>query len=115
MDFLAIAVGTIHGIYKGEPKIDMDRLSEIRQVVDVPLVLHGTSGVPDEQVREAIKRGICKVNYATDLRIAYTKGARANLADDKVIDPKKYGKAGMKEVYALVADKIKVVGSDNKA
>lgn len=115
VDFLAIAVGTIHGIYKGEPKIDMYRLSEILQVVDVPLVLHGTSGVPDEQVREAIKRGICKVNYATDLRIAYTKGARANLADDKVIDPKKYGKAGMKEVYALVADKIKVVGSDNKA
>ncbi|GAX46733.1 class II fructose-bisphosphate aldolase [Pseudolactococcus reticulitermitis] len=115
VDFLAIAVGTIHGIYKGEPKIDMVRLSEIRQVVDIPLVLHGTSGVPDDQVREAIKRGICKVNYATDLRIAYTKGARANLADEQVIDPKKYGEAGMKEVYALVADKIKVVGSDHKA
>lgn len=115
VDYLAVAVGTIHGIYKGEPKIDMIRLSEISDMVSVPLVLHGTSGVPDDQVREAIKHGICKVNYATDLSIAYTKGTRANLLDENVIDPKKYGEAGMKEVYELVSDKIKVVGSVNKA
>lgn len=115
VDYLAIAVGTIHGIYKGEPKIDMARLAEIHKRVTIPLVLHGTSGVPDAQVKEAIKRGICKVNYATDLRIAYTKGTRTKLADTKVIDPKQYGRAGMQAVYDLVAAKIKVVGSQNKA
>jgi tagatose 1,6-diphosphate aldolase GatY/KbaY len=115
VDYLAVAVGTIHGFYKGEPNLDFERLSEIRQLVDIPLVLHGTSGVPDEQVREAIKCGICKVNYATDLRVAYTKGVRENLKDDSVIDPKKYGAAGMKEVYDLVAAKIKVVGSEHQA
>jgi tagatose 1,6-diphosphate aldolase GatY/KbaY len=115
VDYLAIAIGTSHGIYKGEPKLDFDRLAEIRQVVDIPLVLHGTSGVPDEQVRKAIAGGICKVNYATDLRIAYTKGVRETIKDEMVIDPKKYGTLGMKEVYDLVSEKIKVCGSDGKA
>lgn len=115
IDYLAVAVGTIHGFYQGKPKLDFDRLNEIRQLVDIPLVLHGTSGVPDEQVREAIKYGICKVNYATDLRVAYTKGTRETLKDEKIIDPKKYGACGMKEVYDLVSSKIKVVGSDGKA
>lgn len=115
VDYLAIAIGTSHGFYKGEPKLDFDRLAEIKAVVDIPLVLHGTSGVPDEQVKKAIAGGIAKVNYATDLRVAYTKGVRENLKDEKVIDPKKYGEFGMKEVYDLVAEKIKVCGSDNKA
>lgn len=52
VDSLAVAIGTAHGVYKGEPKLDIDRLSEIRQVVDIPLVLHGTSGVPDETVEK---------------------------------------------------------------
>ena len=69
-----MAIGTAHGVYKGEPKLDLDRLSEIRKVVDIPLVLHGTSGVPDATVTECVNRGICKVNYATDLRIAFTNG-----------------------------------------
>lgn len=68
-----------HGVYKGTPKLDVDRLSEIREVVSIPLVLHGTSGVPDDAVKECISRGICKVNYATDLRIAFTKGVRKYL------------------------------------
>lgn len=70
VDSLAVAIGTAHGVYKGTPKLDVDRLSEIREVVSIPLVLHGTSGVPDDAVKECISRGICKVNYATDLRIA---------------------------------------------
>ena len=77
VDFLAVAIGTAHGVYKGIPKLDLDRLSEIRKVVSIPLVLHGTSGVPDETVKECIKRGICKVNYATDLRIAFTEGVKS--------------------------------------
>ena len=67
----------------------MERLSEIRKVVSVPLVLHGTSGVPDDAVRECVARGMCKVNYATDLRIAFSKGLKEYLAKDpEVFDPK---------------------------
>ena len=59
---LAVAIGTAHGFYKGEPRLDFDRLAEIRRVVSVPLVLHGASGVPDEAVQKTIGLGICKVN-----------------------------------------------------
>lgn len=115
VDFLAIAIGTAHGIYKGEPKLDLDRLSQIREKVRIPLVLHGTSGVPDDVVRECIRRGICKINYATDLRIAYTEGVRKVLEDPSVYDPKKYGAAGRKAVQAYVEDRIRNCGSAGKA
>lgn len=108
---LAVAIGTAHGIYKGEPKLDLERLSEIRKVVQVPLVLHGASGVPDEAVKESIKRGICKVNYATELRIAYTSGVREILdGSESVIDPKAYGTCGRERVSAFVQEKMKVCG-----
>lgn len=116
IDSLAVAIGTAHGIYKGEPKLDVDRLSEIRKVVDIPLVLHGTSGVPDATVRECVKRGICKVNYATDLRIAFTKGVTSVLnANPDTIDPKKYNAAGRDEVKKYVMQKMDVCGSVGKA
>ncbi|MBE5772409.1 MAG: tagatose-bisphosphate aldolase subunit KbaY, partial [Clostridiales bacterium] len=113
---LAVAIGTAHGIYKGEPKLDIGRLAEIRKVVDIPLVLHGTSGVPEDAVRACIKEGICKVNYATDLRIAYTNGVRALLAEKpEAYDPKAFGKVGRAEVKKVVCDRIRLVGSDGKA
>ena len=116
IDSLAVAIGTAHGVYKGIPKLDVERLSEIREIVTIPLVLHGTSGVPDEAVRECIRRGICKVNYATDLRIAFTKGVNAVLkANPDTIDPKKYNAAGREEVKQYVMSKIKVCGSEGKA
>ena len=113
---LAVAIGTAHGIYKGEPKLDIGRLAEIRKVVDIPLVLHGTSGVPEDAVRACIKEGIGKVNYATDLRIAYTNGVRALLAEKpEAYDPKAFGKVGRAEVKKVVCDRIRLVGSDGKA
>ena len=69
VDSLAVAIGTAHGVYKGVPKLDVDRLSEIRKVVSIPLVLHGTSGVPDDAVRECIRRGICKVTIDRYLKV----------------------------------------------
>lgn len=112
---LAIAIGTAHGIYRGEPKLDQERLSQIREVVDVPLVLHGASGVPDEAVQEAIRRGICKVNYATELRIAYSDGVKEVLkTDPDTIDPKKYGAAGKARVKAFVMEKMKNCGCAGK-
>ncbi|MBQ3442381.1 MAG: class II fructose-1,6-bisphosphate aldolase [Selenomonadaceae bacterium] len=116
VDSLAIGIGTAHGVYKGIPKVNMEVLSAVRQVVDVPLVMHGTSGVPDEQVRDAVSRGICKVNYATDLRIAFTNGVKEFMANNpKAFDPKKYSTLGMNEVTAYVAQKMEVVGSVGKA
>lgn len=116
VDFLAVGIGTSHGVYKGIPKVNVGRLSEIRSVVDIPLVLHGTSGVPDEQVRDCVRRGICKVNYATDLRIAFTNGVRSYLQEfPDVFDPKKYAARGMEEVKKYVMQKMEVVGSAGKA
>ena len=116
VDSLAVAIGTAHGVYKGEPKLDIDRLSEIRQVVDIPLVLHGTSGVPDETVEKCIERGICKVNYATDLRIAFSKGVKEVLdKNPDTIDPKKYSSLGREYVKEYVKSKILVCKSNNKA
>ena len=116
VDSLAIAIGTAHGMYKGEPKLDLDRLSAIREVVSVPLVLHGGSGIPDSKVQEAIRRGICKVNYATELRIAYTDGIKKYLSENPdAINPKKYNKAGFDEVKKFVKEKMRVCGCENKA
>ena len=116
VDSLAVAIGTAHGVYKGTPKLDMERLSEIRKVVSVPLVLHGTSGVPDDAVRECVARGMCKVNYATDLRIAFSKGLKEYLAKDpEVFDPKKYSAVGREYVKKYVKSKILVCGSNGKA
>lgn len=113
---LAVAIGTAHGVYKGEPKLDLDRLTEIRKVVDIPLVLHGASGLSDEAVKESIKRGICKVNFATELRIAYTDGVKKQLKDEPdTFDPKKYGAVGRENVKQLVMNRMKVCGCDGKA
>lgn len=116
VDFLAVAVGTAHGVYKGIPKLDLERISRIRELVSVPLVLHGTSGVPDDTVRQCIARGMCKVNYATDLRIAFTNGVREYLQQNpEAYDPKKYSAVGREKVKQYVMQKILVCGSDGKA
>jgi tagatose 1,6-diphosphate aldolase GatY/KbaY len=112
----AVAIGTAHGIYKGVPKLDLALLEEIRKTVSIPLVLHGTSGVPADQVRACIERGICKVNYATDLRIAFTDGVKKALAEKPdAFDPKKYLSVGRDAVKARVMELIRLCGSDGKA
>ena len=112
---LAVAIGTAHGVYSGVPKLDLDRLSAIQKVVSIPLVLHGASGLSDEVVMESIRRGICKVNFATELRIAYSDGVKKVLADtENVFDPKKYGAVGRENVKQLVINRIKVCGSNGK-
>ncbi|MBS5053040.1 class II fructose-bisphosphate aldolase [Faecalimonas sp. LCP19S3_D12] len=116
IDSLAVAIGTAHGVYKGIPKVDVQRLSEIREMVSIPLVLHGTSGVPDDTVKECIKRGICKVNYATDLRIAFTKGVTEVLqTNPETIDPKKYNACGRENVKQYAMQKMEICGSKGKA
>ncbi|ENM5924387.1 tagatose bisphosphate family class II aldolase [Vibrio mimicus] len=115
IDSLAVAIGTAHGLYKAEPRLDFARLEKIRAVVDIPLVLHGASGVPDEMVRRCIKLGVCKVNVATELKIAFADAVKGHFAEHPdANDPRKYitpGKAAMKRV---VMDKIRLCGSEGK-
>lgn len=70
VDFLAAAIGTVHGMYQGEPKIDLSLLNRIRDAVEVPLVLHGGSGTPDDIIKQAVQSGICKINVNTEISIA---------------------------------------------
>lgn len=115
-DSLAIGVGTSHGVYKGTPHVKVELVKEIANLIDTPLVLHGTSGVPDDQVSACVAAGICKVNYATDLRIAFTKGVKAYMKENPdAFDPKKYAAQGMAEVKQYVLQKMQVVGSVGKA
>jgi len=113
---LAIAIGTAHGFYVGTPILDKERLSAIAKIVTIPLVLHGASGISDEEVADCVRRGICKVNFATELRVAFTDACKKlyNESPD-TFDPKAFGKAGMAAVKELVKNRMKVCGCDGKA
>lgn len=115
IDYLAVAIGTAHGFYKGTPNLDLDRLEEIHNAISTPLVLHGASGLSDEAVTSCIKRGISKVNIATELRNATTLVVREILKDPKVYDPKSYMGPGRDAVRELCIHKIRVCGSNGKA
>ena len=113
---MAVAIGTAHGVYKGTPQVNFDVLGKIRELVHIPLVLHGTSGVPDDQVIQCVSMGMCKVNYATDLRIAYTHGIKEYLsANPSAFDPKKYTAFGIDEVKRYVIGRMQVIGSCGRA
>lgn len=117
VDFLAIGIGNSHGFYKAEPKLQYGILEAVKaKTGDVPLVLHGTSGIPDEDVSKAVAMSIAKVNYATELRAVFTKAIKSYISEDeKVVDPKKYNSAAKEAVKELVKQKIQVLGSDGKA
>ena len=113
---LAVGVGTAHGVYATTPVLNTELISVLREKIDVPLVLHGASGLSNEAVQDCIRRGMCKVNFATELRIAYTEAVQKYLSENpKTIDPKKYGSAARKAVKELVIGRIRVLGSDGKA
>lgn len=116
VDYLAVSIGTAHGVYKTTPELKFDRLSEIKEAVKKPIVLHGGSGVPDDQVMEAVKRGVAKINVDTELRQGFIHGVQAhwreNETDYILADVMNSGIASMKEV---VQHKIRLFGSNGKA
>ena len=116
IESLAIAIGTAHGQYKGEPKLDLERLKKIKALTRIPLVLHGSSGVPDEAVQAAIKLGICKVNIDTNIREAFVWKMREvikNKPDE--IDPRKILGPARDAAVEIIRHKMKVFGSSGKA
>ncbi len=113
---LAVAIGTAHGFYARTPVLDKVRVSEVKALVSVPLVLHGASGLTDDDVRECVERGMCKVNFATELRMAYTDAGKKLLREKpETFDPKKLGVVGMEAVKELVKGRMIVCGCSGKA
>lgn len=116
IDALAIAIGTAHGPYKGEPRLDFARLEKIRNLVDLPLVLHGASGVPESAITKAIGLGICKINIDTDLRQAFTAAVAKVLAENpREYDPRKLLGPAREALKQVVKQKITLFGSVGQA
>lgn len=112
IDFLAPALGSVHGPYKGDPVLAFDRMEEIKIATNKPLVLHGGSGIYDEQIRRAISCGICKLNINTELQQAWTSGVRNKLnTDSEVYDPRKIIKAGEEDIKRVIKEKITLLGT----
>lgn len=106
---LAIGVGTAHGIYKGTPKINVTRIKEIKAAVSAPLVLHGASGLSDEVLSDCIRAGITKINFATELRQAYTAGIKQGfLNNPDAFDPKIYMPEAIEAIKNVIKAKMKI-------
>ena len=116
VSFLAVGVGTAHGIYASRPVLNTELISVLRKTLPVPLVLHGSSGLEDAVVKDCIARGISKVNIATDLRITFTQAVREFLNRDAAcFDPKKYGAAAREAVKKIAIERIIVCGCQGRA
>lgn len=116
VDCLAIAIGTAHGVYHGEPKLDFERLAKINSLVEIPLVLHGASGVSDADIKKAVANGICKINIDTELRQAFSRAVRAQLeADPSEIDPRKLLGPARDAMQEVVVQKMRLFGCSQKA
>ena len=110
VDALAVGIGNAHGIYKGLPNLDFDRLSEVNDISSVPLVLHGGSGIPGDMIQKAISLGIRKINVATEIRLAYVRGLTKEVESGDFYTMSNSGKA---EVVALAKEKIRLFKNGN--
>ena len=117
VDALAPALGSVHGPYKGEPVLGFDEMEEIGKATNMPLVLHGGTGIPDEKIQKAISCGTCKINVNTECQLAFNKLLREWIADPKnanQYDPRKILGPAAKGIKAAVTEKMNVFGSVNK-
>ena len=113
VDALAVAIGSAHGFYKVEPKLDLERLSRIREVTNAALVLHGGSGIPHQVLAEAIQRGISKINLATEIKNIFMKTLQNKLKHESEIDLRKVFPVATQAVTELVMEKLKVVNGSS--
>lgn len=105
---LAVAIGSAHGFYTEEPKLDLERLQQIHDITDVALVLHGGSGIPAGSLRESISRGICKINLATEIKNIFMTTLKENLLSSKEIDLRKAFPPAIHAVSRLVKEKLMI-------
>ncbi len=115
VDALAVAIGTAHGLPQAQEIIDFERIKEIGEKVNIPLVLHGSSNSTIGDFRKAIRMGIAKINIDTELRQAFTEGVREELRDEDLYNIREFLAEGRSEVKERVKKLIKVFGSENKA
>lgn len=110
IDSLAPALGSVHGLYKGEPKLDFKRMKEIADKVNIPLVLHGGTGIDDKKLKQAISCGISKININTELQIEWSNAVKEYLNNNqKVYDPRKIIKSGELAIKKAIEEKLKVL------
>ena len=110
IDFFAPALGSVHGLYHGEPKLGFNEMEEINKIVKIPLVLHGASGIPDEQILKAINRGTAKINFNTECQIAWAKYVKEFINENpKIYDPRKIIGSGKPGIANVVETKCKIL------
>jgi fructose-bisphosphate aldolase class II len=122
IDFLATAVGNAHGIYVGEVKLSMELIEEFSNETGLPLVLHGGSGIPTDQIQEAISKGMAKINVNTELQLAFAKAVREYIEsgkdqdeDNAGYDPRKILAGPIQAMKDTVKEKFTIFGSLGKA
>ena len=115
IEMLAASLGSVHGIYKGEPKINFEIMAQINEAIKKPLVLHGGSGLSSEIIKNSIKNGVSKINYNTELQLAWNQALRNFIAkDSKTYDPRKVISAGENALKKIIEERIDWVGSKNR-
>lgn len=114
IDSLAPAIGNVHGIYQGEPKLDFERIKEISLSTNLPLVLHGGTGIDDNKLNQAISCGICKININTELQIVWKDAVKKFVLENETYDPRKIIKAGETAIKETIKNKLEILGSINK-
>src|SRR6056297_2617193 len=116
VDALAIAIGTAHGVYKGEPELDFERLDIIKKIIDMPVVLHGASGISEADLKQGVELGVNKVNVNTDFQQVFTAKIKELFADNPdLYDPRKYCGPGRDAIKEKVKEKIMILGSNDRA
>lgn len=116
VDALAVAVGSVHQMTQQRAVLDVPRVAAIRRATGLPLVLHGSSGVAEDSLREAIRAGICKVNFATSLNVVFRRGLAEAMAEDPAgVDPRPYLARAREEVATAVRERIHLLGCSGRA
>lgn len=116
VDSLAVAIGTGHGVYESEPNLDFERLEKIKSLIDIPIVLHGASGIDKEDVQRSIELGCAKVNVSTELKQSFSSALREFLVENpEETDPRKYMSRAKEEMKKVVIEKILMCQSNGKA
>ena len=112
IDSIAPALGSVHGFYKGEPKLNFERMAQINEALPIPLVLHGGSGIPEDKIKKAIECGISKINVNTELQASWSKAVREFLnTDSEAYDPRKVIGSGEKAMKSTIEEKVKLFGT----